>query len=60
MSSYICSLSKGVAGMFLPIYKYGFMEYSTQVAEQVAELDIKLWGKSDLRFIEAMYKVSPY
>jgi centrosomal protein CEP44 len=51
------SLSKGIASTFLPIYHYAFIDYSRQVAEQIANLNVELFGKSDLRFIEAMYKV---
>ena len=35
-----------------------FIEYSRYVAAEIQELNIELFGKADLRFIEAMYKVS--
>ena len=52
-----CSLSKGVPAAFLPIYHFAFIDYSRLVAEKIAELNIELYGKSDLRFVEGMYKV---
>lgn len=51
------SLSKGVASNFLPIYHYALTDYSRVVAEQIAEMNVELVGKTDLRFIESMYKV---
>ena len=51
-------MSKGVATSFLPLYHYVFIDYSRHIGEKIAEINIELLGKSDLRFIEAMYKVS--
>ena len=52
------SLSKGSPGAFLPIFHYAFIEYSRHVTEKISALNIEMYGKADLRFIECMYKVS--
>ena len=51
------SLSKGVPSAFLPIFHFAFIDYSRHVAEKINALNIDLYGKADLRFIECMYKV---
>ena len=33
------------------------MNYSKNLAEKISEIGVELYGKSDKRFIEAMYKV---
>jgi len=33
------------------------VDYSRPVAEKIAAMQIELCGKTDLRFVEAMYKV---
>ncbi|ESP03767.1 hypothetical protein LOTGIDRAFT_110175 [Lottia gigantea] len=53
----VAGLSKGVPTAFLPIYHYAFTQYSSAVAAKIAEMDIELFGKSDLRFMEAVYKI---
>ncbi|XP_075053718.1 centrosomal protein of 44 kDa isoform X1 [Mixophyes fleayi] len=50
-------LVKGDPAASLPIISYTFTCYSTYIAEILASLDIELAGKSDLRFIDAVYKV---
>ena len=62
MNSYVgndvsCSLSKGMPQAFLPLYHYVFMNYSTAIAEQIADLHIVLENKSDARFVDGIYKV---
>ncbi|KAM9193124.1 centrosomal protein of 44 kDa isoform 2-T2 [Mergus octosetaceus] len=50
-------LVKGDPTSFLPIISYCFTSFSTQIAELVVKCDVELTAKSDLRFIEAIYKV---
>uniref|UniRef100_A0A8C8S4E8 Centrosomal protein of 44 kDa n=1 Tax=Pelusios castaneus TaxID=367368 RepID=A0A8C8S4E8_9SAUR len=50
-------LVKGDPAAFLPIISYSFTSFSTYVAELLVESDIELMAKSDLRFIEAIYKL---
>lgn len=32
--------------------------FSPAVAEKIADMDVELFGKSDLKFMEGVYKVS--
>ncbi|KAM3939172.1 centrosomal protein of 44 kDa [Leptodactylus fuscus] len=50
-------LVKGDPAASLPIISYTFTSYSTYIAEILVSLDIELAAKSDLRFIDAVYKV---
>ncbi|NWX17515.1 CEP44 protein, partial [Aegotheles bennettii] len=50
-------LVKGDPAAFLPIISYSFTSFSTCIAELVVKCDVELTAKSDLRFIEAIYKV---
>ncbi|XP_026703028.1 centrosomal protein of 44 kDa isoform X2 [Athene cunicularia] len=50
-------LVKGDPAAFLPIISYSFTSFSTYVAELVVKCDVELTAKSDLRFIEAIYKL---
>ncbi|XP_061439858.1 centrosomal protein of 44 kDa isoform X2 [Rhineura floridana] len=50
-------LAKGDPSVFLPIISYCFTSFSTYIAELLAESDVELTAKSDLRFIDAIYKV---
>ncbi|KAM4710248.1 centrosomal protein of 44 kDa [Discoglossus pictus] len=50
-------LVKGDPAASLPIISYAFTCYSTNIAEILVSLDIELTAKSDLRFIDAVYKV---
>lgn len=51
-------LVKGDPAAFLPIISYSFTSFSTHIAELLVKCDVELTAKSDLRFIEAIYKVS--
>ncbi|XP_074849110.1 centrosomal protein of 44 kDa isoform X2 [Carettochelys insculpta] len=50
-------LVKGDPAAFLPIISYTFTSFSTYIAELLVESDVELTAKSDLRFIEAIYKL---
>ncbi|NXA83376.1 CEP44 protein, partial [Thryothorus ludovicianus] len=49
-------LVKGDPAAFLPIISYCFTSFSTCIAELLVKCDVELTAKSDLRFIEAVYK----
>ncbi|KAJ7414843.1 centrosomal protein of 44 kDa isoform X4 [Willisornis vidua] len=49
-------LVKGDPAAFLPIINYCFTSFSTCIAELLVKCDVELTAKSDLRFIEAVYK----
>lgn len=53
----IDGLSKGQPSALLPLYHYVFLDYSRQVAQVISDLNVELSGKTDLRFVESMYKV---
>ncbi|XP_075565474.1 centrosomal protein of 44 kDa isoform X2 [Pelecanus crispus] len=48
---------KGDPAAFLPIISYSFTSFSTYIAELLVKCDVELTAKSDLRFIEAIYKL---
>ncbi|NWH71268.1 CEP44 protein, partial [Piaya cayana] len=50
-------LVKGDPAAFLPIISYCFTSFSTYIAELLVKCDVELAAKSDLRFIEAIYKL---
>ncbi|XP_035180442.1 centrosomal protein of 44 kDa isoform X2 [Oxyura jamaicensis] len=50
-------LVKGDPTSFLPIISYCFTSFSTHIAELLVKCDVELTAKSDLRFIEAIYKL---
>uniref|UniRef100_A0AAY5KMJ1 Centrosomal protein of 44 kDa n=1 Tax=Esox lucius TaxID=8010 RepID=A0AAY5KMJ1_ESOLU len=50
-------LSKGDPAAFLPIVSYAFVSFSPHLAEHLVGFGVELTGKSDLRFLEAVYKV---
>ncbi|XP_062431774.1 centrosomal protein of 44 kDa isoform X1 [Rhea pennata] len=50
-------LIKGDPAAFLPIISYSFTSFSTSIAELLEKCDVELTAKSDLRFIEAIYKL---
>jgi len=50
-------LTEGSPKPYLPIYHYAFTSYSPALTEMILGKDIELYGKSDSRFIEAIYKV---
>lgn len=53
----LANMSLGKPTAFLPLYHYAFTSYSHSVAELIASSDAELYGKTDFRFIEAMYKI---
>ncbi|NXF35011.1 CEP44 protein, partial [Nyctibius bracteatus] len=50
-------LVKGDPAAFLPIISYSFTSFSTYIAELLVKCNVELIAKSDLRFIEAIYKL---
>ncbi|NXW20161.1 CEP44 protein, partial [Circaetus pectoralis] len=50
-------LVKGDPAAFLPIISYSFTSFSTCIAELLVKCNVELTAKSDLRFIEAIYKL---
>ncbi|XP_049688433.1 centrosomal protein of 44 kDa isoform X5 [Accipiter gentilis] len=48
---------KGDPAAFLPIISYSFTSFSTYIAELLVKCNVELTAKSDLRFIEAIYKL---
>ncbi|NXX74472.1 CEP44 protein, partial [Urocolius indicus] len=50
-------LAKGDPAAFLPIISYSFTSFSTYIAELLVKCDVELTAKSDLRFVEAIYKL---
>ncbi|XP_014803897.1 PREDICTED: centrosomal protein of 44 kDa isoform X2 [Calidris pugnax] len=50
-------LVKGDPAAFLPIISYCFTSFSTHIAELLVKCDVELTAKSDLRFVEAIYKL---
>ncbi|XP_032811348.2 centrosomal protein of 44 kDa isoform X2 [Petromyzon marinus] len=50
-------LLTGDAKALLPLLHHAFTEYSLPVAECLAEWGVELAAKSDLRFVEAVYRV---
>ncbi|XP_063415603.1 uncharacterized protein LOC134697326 [Mytilus trossulus] len=53
----LTGMSQGTPTAFLPIYHYLFTSYSHAIAEMVSSSDTELYGKTDFRFIEAVYKL---
>lgn len=51
------SLSSGDPAAFLPIVSYTLTSFSPVVAEQLVMSGFELSGKTDLRFVETVYKV---
>lgn len=52
------SLSQGDPAAFLPIVSFTLTSFSPPFAEQLMAAGFELTGKSDLRFTDALYKVS--
>ncbi|XP_013417622.1 uncharacterized protein LOC106178818 isoform X2 [Lingula anatina] len=50
-------LSQGKPSAFLPLYHYAFVTYSCYIAKAITDINIELYGKTDLRFMEGVYKV---
>ncbi|PVD35090.1 hypothetical protein C0Q70_06371 [Pomacea canaliculata] len=51
-------ISKGMPQAYLPLYHYAFSTYSPVFADEIIHLlDDTLYSKSDLRFMESVYRV---
>ncbi|KAM3858723.1 centrosomal protein of 44 kDa [Diretmus argenteus] len=51
-------LSKGDPSDFLPILSFAFTSFSPLLAEKLVEAGLELTGKTDLRFMDTLYKVT--
>jgi len=49
-------LSQGYADAFLAIYHYLMVDYSASLAQHVADMGLEFYAKTDMRFMQAMYK----
>ena len=50
-------IAQGVPKAFLPVVHHVFLDYSISLAQYFANKGYDLYGKTDLRFMEAVYKV---
>ena len=50
-------LNKGLTSACLPILHYIFFDYNQVYAEYLAEKGYEFYGKNDLRFLEAIYRI---
>ncbi|KAH9492636.1 Centrosomal protein of 44 kDa [Bulinus truncatus] len=50
-------LVKGIPKAYLAIYHYLFTSYSTKLNKDIVNSNNELYGKSDMRFMEAVYKI---
>ncbi|XP_004682459.1 PREDICTED: centrosomal protein of 44 kDa [Condylura cristata] len=50
-------LVKGDTAAFLPIISYSFTSYSPYIAELLVEANVELIAKTDLRFVDTVYKL---
>ncbi|CAG5129372.1 unnamed protein product [Candidula unifasciata] len=57
---FIHSLARGSPQAYLAIYHYLFTSYSTELNSDIASSNNELYGKSDMRFMEAVYKNSSF
>ncbi|KAK3593608.1 hypothetical protein CHS0354_018707 [Potamilus streckersoni] len=54
----ISGITQGSAPVYLPIYHYVFTTYCPALAQHLSSsCDIELFGKTDVRFMESIYKV---
>ena len=53
----LLSIVNGSPKAYLPIYHYLFTTYSTKFNKDISNSNNELYGKSDMRFMEAVYKV---
>ena len=53
----IRGVAQGIPKAFLPIVHHVFLDYSISLAQYFASKEYELYGKTDLRFMEAVYKV---
>ena len=47
----------GTPASFLPVLHSALMEYSLPVSQWLVSRDCTLYGKSDLRFLEGLYRI---
>ena len=50
-------IAQGIPKAFLPALHHVFLDYSILLAQHFASKEYELYGKTDLRFLEAVYKV---
>ena len=50
-------IAQGLPKAFLPVVHHVFLDYSIDLAQYFATKEYELYGKTDLRFMEAVYKV---
>ena len=53
----IKGVAQGIPKALLPIVHHVFLDYSISLAQYFASKEYELYGKTDLRFMEAVYKV---
>ena len=53
----IKGVAQGIPKAFLPIVHHVFLDYSILLAQYFASKEYDLYGKTDLRFMETVYKV---
>ncbi|XP_005097170.1 uncharacterized protein LOC101850644 [Aplysia californica] len=53
----IDGLVSGLPKTYLPFYHYLFTTYSTKLNKDISNSNNELYGKSDMRFMEAVYKI---
>ena len=51
------ALVHGIPSAFLPIIHYTFLDYSHNLASYLAKKNYELYARTDLRFVETVYKV---
>ena len=54
---YVFSLSSGVPSSFLPIFHFAFTSFDAEFTKELVDMNIELYGKTDFRFMEGIYKV---
>lgn len=47
----------GIPVVYLPIYHFSLLMYSTEVANYITEKGFELYAKNDMRFMESLYKL---
>ena len=53
----LASLSSGVPSSFLPIFHFAFTSFDAEFTKELVDMNIELYGKTDFRFMEGIYKV---
>lgn len=51
------SVAQGIPKAFLPVLHHVFLDYSISLAQHFASKEYDLYGKTDLRFLETVYKI---